>query len=143
MKPLYRKLNYLVGTLAPDYSGMGYMRGNFVNLTVGDYIINTPGIIRNISLKPSLEAGWDINRYATEPIVDGMIMDNTAYNGEYTINPQTVPEDTGRYIDPNQEDYGGDNYFVGQLPRLIDVTLTFTPIHNFTPEFKANFIRNI
>jgi hypothetical protein len=143
MKPLYRKLNYLVGTLAPDYSDMGYMRGNFVNLTVGDYIINTPGIIKSIGLKPSLEAGWDINRYATEPIFDGSIIDNTAYNGEYTVNPQTVPEDTGRYIDPNQEDYGGDNYFVGQLPRLIDVTLTFTPIHNFTPEFKANFIRNI
>ena len=128
MIPLYEKLNYLVGTTAPSYSGMGYMRGNFVNLTIGDYIINTPGIIKSINLKPSLEAGWDLNRDETGKIIP---------------------------LDQLPNFYGGKekaNYFVGQLPRLVDVTLTFTPIHSFTPQFGVNndgkkliadFIRNI
>ena len=119
MIPLYEKLNYLVGTTAPSYSGMGYMRGNFVNLTIGDYIINTPGIIKSINLKPSLEAGWDLNRDETGKI---------------------IPLDQLPYFYRGEEKA---NYFVGQLPRLVDVTLTFTPIHSFTPQFGADFIRNI
>jgi hypothetical protein len=118
MIPLYEKLNYLVGTLAPDYSKMGYMRGNFVNLTVGDYLVNTPGIIKNISLKPSLETGWDLNRDEKGNIIP-------SYKKPYFIDGEEKA-----------------NYFVGQLPRLIDVTLTFTPIHNFTPRFGSSFIRN-
>jgi hypothetical protein len=62
MAPIYKKLNYLVGTTAPDYSEAGYMRGNFVNLTVGDWLSNVPGIIQGINLKPSFDAGWDIDR---------------------------------------------------------------------------------
>lgn len=131
MLPLYRKLNLLAGTTAPDYSELGYMRGNFIKLTVGDYIISTPGIIKSINLKPSLEAGWDINRYAPE------ISDN-GY-GKLADDPSL--ENTGGVLIENQE-YKGSNYSVGQLPRLIDVTLTFTPIHSFTPQFGQNFIRN-
>jgi len=62
MAPIYEKLNYLVGTTAPDYSNAGYMRGNFVNLTVGDWLSSVPGIIQGINLKPSFDAGWDIDR---------------------------------------------------------------------------------
>ena len=107
MLPIYEKLNYLVGTTAPDYSGIGLMRGNFINLTIGDYIDSVPGIITNISLKPSFEAGWDLNR-----------------------------DENGGIIK-----LGGD--LVGQLPRMIDVNLGFTPIHSFTPQFEKKFIRNI
>jgi hypothetical protein len=62
MASIYEKLNYLVGTTAPDYSNAGYMRGNFINMTVGDYLDNVPGIIQGINLKPSFDAGWDIDR---------------------------------------------------------------------------------
>ena len=102
MRPIYEKLNYLVGTTAPDYSEAGYMRGNFVNLTVGDYLNNVPGIIQGIDLKPSFDAGWDIDRD-----VDGN------------------PESNGL-----------------QLPKMIDITLQFTPIHTFTPQFRSPFISN-
>jgi hypothetical protein len=104
MAPIYNKLNYLVGTTAPDYSEAGYMRGNFVNLTIGDYLDNVPGIINDISLKPSFDAGWDINR----------------------------DEVTGTIL---QQSYL-------QLPKLIEVSMTFTPIHSFTPRFGEAFIRN-
>jgi len=109
MLPIYEKLNYLVGTTAPDYSDIGLMRGNFINLTIGDYLDAVPGIITNISLKPSFEAGWDLNR-----------------------------DENGKIIDLET-----DLDLVGQLPRMIDVNLGFTPIHSFTPQFKKKFIRNI
>jgi hypothetical protein len=93
MAPIYEKLNYLVGITAPSYSGYGYMRGNFVNLRVGDYLNDVPGIITNISLKPSFEGGWEIGRDALgAPLKD-----------------------------------------VKKLPKLIEVDLSFIPIHNFTP----------
>jgi hypothetical protein len=104
MAPIYNKLNYLVGTTAPDYSDAGYMRGNFVNLTIGDYLDNVPGIINDISLKPSFDAGWDINRNVT----------------------------TGKIQQQSHL----------QLPKLIEVSMTFTPIHSFTPRFGEAFIRN-
>ena len=104
MVPIYNKLNYLVGTTAPDYSKAGYMRGNFVNLTVGDYLDNVPGIITDISLKPSFDAGWDIDR----DVLTGTILQQ----------------------------------FYLQLPKLIEVSMTFTPIHSFTPQFGEAFIRN-
>lgn len=104
MAPIYNKLNYLVGTTAPDYSGAGYMRGNFVNLTIGDYLDNVPGIINDINLKPSFDAGWDINR-----------------------NIETGNIQQQSYL---------------QLPKLIEVSMTFTPIHSFTPQFGEAFIRN-
>ena len=62
MIPLYGKLNRLVAQTAPDYSTAGLMRGNIIKLTVGDYVLGVPGIITSINLKPSFEAGWDINR---------------------------------------------------------------------------------
>jgi hypothetical protein len=104
MAPIYNKLNYLVGVTAPDYSEPGYMRGNFVNLTVGDYLDNVPGIITDISLKPSFDAGWDINR----DVLTGTILQQSHL----------------------------------QLPKLIEVSMTFTPIHSFTPQFGEAFIRN-
>jgi len=113
MLPIYQKLNYLVGVTAPSYSDAGLMRGNFIRMTIGDYLLDVPGIVQNINLKPSFEAGWDLNRKE-----DG--------------SPFKLEDDS-----PD-----GDE-FVGQLPRMIEVDLSFTPIHNFTPQIKENFIRNI
>ena len=40
----YRKLNQLVGLTAPDYSTLGFMRGNFARVTIGNYLTGVPGI---------------------------------------------------------------------------------------------------
>jgi hypothetical protein len=109
MLPIYQKLNYLVGTTAPNYSSIGLMRGVFLKLTVGDYFRSMPGIVKSITLKPSFDAGWDINRDE-----DGV--------------PFKAEEDVIN--------------FVGQLPKMIDIDLSFTPIHNITPEYQQPFIRN-
>jgi hypothetical protein len=60
--PTYQKLNYLASTLAPDYSAPGYMRGNIVELTIGDYLNNVPGVITGFGLGGMLEGSWDIAR---------------------------------------------------------------------------------
>jgi hypothetical protein len=120
MKPIYQKLNYLVGVTAPNYSGAGYMRGNFVNITVGDYLNSVPCIIESVSLKPSFEAGWDINRDD-----NGIIIDRKEKAQQQPSGTTTISEN------PN---------YVGQLPRMIDVSLSIIPIHSFTPRFQAQFI---
>lgn len=59
---LYDKLNYLASAIAPNYSAGGFMRGNLVKLTVGDYLNNTVGILNGISFSIPEESPWDIGR---------------------------------------------------------------------------------
>jgi hypothetical protein len=107
MIPLYKKLNRLVGVTAPSYSNQGFMMGNILKITVGNYLNRMPGVLTSISLKPSFEAGWDINR-----TTDGIIIQS------------------------------GEEEYVGQLPRLIDVNMSFTPIHDFAPQYGSSFIND-
>ena len=61
LMPLYRKLNYFVSHLAPFYSKAGYMSGNLVQLTVGDWLKEQPGFIDNIKLDIDKESPWEVN----------------------------------------------------------------------------------
>ena len=124
MIPNYQKLNALAGILAPSYSpGLGYMRGNIIRLTVGDYLKNVPGILRGINLTPVFEAGWEIDR-------DG--------NGNHLINPAIATKNSKNvFIEPDS--YVGLS--VGRLPKVIKVTgFDFTPIHDFVPRTQKPFI---
>ena len=58
--PMYKKLNYLASSLAPDYSSGGYMRGNIVRLTMGGYLYDQPGIITGLSYGIPEESPWEI-----------------------------------------------------------------------------------
>ena len=58
--PQYQKLNYLASSLTPDYSNLGYMRGNLATLTVGGYIYEQTGIITGMSLEVPNESPWEI-----------------------------------------------------------------------------------
>ena len=58
--PMYKKLNYLASTLAPDYSEAGYMRGNLVKMTVGGYLFDQPGIIKGLNYTVPMESTWEI-----------------------------------------------------------------------------------
>jgi hypothetical protein len=58
--PIYSKLNRLIQNMAPNYSNSGYIRGNFVKLTFGDYLNNVPGIVKGFSLNPIFDVGFDI-----------------------------------------------------------------------------------
>jgi len=60
LKSLYNKLNYLASACAPNYSETGYMRGNFVVLSIGGYFIQQLGIITGFSYEMNdSNATWD------------------------------------------------------------------------------------
>ena len=59
---VYSKLNYLASLMAPDYTQGGFMRGNLVRLTVGDYITDVPGVLTGIDFKIDESGGWNIGR---------------------------------------------------------------------------------
>ena len=58
--PMYKKLNYLASSIAPDYSDKGYMRGNLVSLTVGGYLYEQVGILHSILYTVPEESPWEI-----------------------------------------------------------------------------------
>ena len=58
--PMYKKLNYLASTLAPDYNPAGFMRGNIVRLTLGGYLYEQPGIIKSLTYTAPMESTWEI-----------------------------------------------------------------------------------
>ena len=57
---MYKKLNYLASTLAPDYNAAGFMRGNIVRLTMGGYLYEQPGIIKSLNYTIPMESTWEI-----------------------------------------------------------------------------------
>lgn len=58
--PMYRKLNYLASTLAPDYTKAGFMRGNLLRLTLGGYLYEQPGFITSLTYDIPEESTWEI-----------------------------------------------------------------------------------
>jgi len=58
--PMYKKLNYLASLTAPDYGAYGYMRANIIQLTIGGYLFNQPGLINKISYEISEDTTWEI-----------------------------------------------------------------------------------
>ena len=60
----YQRLNALVSTTVPQYSGAGIMRGSLTRLTVGDYLNNVPGIIKSLNVDVPKESSWEIGRAA-------------------------------------------------------------------------------
>ena len=63
--PIYKKLNKLIGATAPDYSNAGFMRGNIIKLTVGDYITNHPVILKGFQVSNMLDFSWELGRDET------------------------------------------------------------------------------
>ena len=58
--PMYKKLNYLASSLAPDYSDSGFMKGNLHKLTIGGYLFDQVGIIKSITYDIPEETPWEI-----------------------------------------------------------------------------------
>ena len=54
------KLNYLAGSMAPDYGESGFMKGNIVKLTLGAYLYETPGFIQSMNFDMAEDTPWEI-----------------------------------------------------------------------------------
>lgn len=111
MMPLYQKLNLLAGSTAPSYVGTGFMRGQFVAVTVGDYLKNQTGFIQSIGLSWSTDYIWHsegMNNFGAE----------SSTNNQEGVEPTTSKN----------------------LPTILDVSVSFTPIHTELPKYGAEFI---
>jgi hypothetical protein len=59
--PMYKKLNYLASSLAPDYSEVGgFMKGNLHKMTIGGYLFEQVGIIKSLTYDIPEETPWEI-----------------------------------------------------------------------------------
>ena len=57
--PMYKKLNYLVSSLTPDYTPKGYMAGNLIQLTVGGYLYEQVGFFTSLTYDMN-DSTWEI-----------------------------------------------------------------------------------
>ena len=117
MLPLWQKLNYLASSLYPDYSGQGFMRGNLHKLTIGEYFYRTPGILKSMNISVDDNYPWEI-KYS-EP--------ETARSFETADFTNTTTPGSPDFINSNSD---AD---MMELPQVVNVSCTFTPILNELP----------
>lgn len=60
LKPLYKKLNYLISQVYPDYSYRGIMRAPLMKLTIGDYFYRLPGLIESVNVSFDDNVPWEV-----------------------------------------------------------------------------------
>lgn len=97
MLHIYEKLNTLQQHLAPNYSNAGYLRGNFVKLTFGDYLTNTPGILRGFSLTPEFGGGFDIG--GEGDFTSGKQLPKVIKVGNFAFTP--IADNNNNYMSSN------------------------------------------
>jgi hypothetical protein len=105
MSILYTKLNYLMSLNAPDYKN-NQMRGNYIYLTIGDYIYRQPGVISSMTVSDHFAAPWEIALNEPEKEVDYEDVAGTGQN----------------------------NFKHYEIPKYLKIQLGFKPIHNFLPK---------
>ena len=62
MAPIYNKLNFMMSNMYPEYSN-NLPKGNFIKITVGDYLYRQPAVIESLSISNLVadDAGnWEI-----------------------------------------------------------------------------------
>jgi hypothetical protein len=61
-RPLYRKLNYLISQVYPDYSNKtGIMRAPLMRITIGDYFYRLAGLLESVSITIDDNVPWEID----------------------------------------------------------------------------------
>lgn len=141
--PMYKKLNYLASTLAPDYATGGYMRANLIKLTIGGYLNKIHGFLDSLTFNIPEDSTYEIaidnkggydNTVAQLPHridVDASfipIQDFLVGKADDISNPTqkyislTSPDGTSRYGD----DYGVKdvNFYKGENTGEIDEEIT-------------------
>ena len=68
LSSIYTKLNTLAGVCAPDYSDIGYMRGNMIRITIGDYIKSLPCVVTGFNIDGLIGNGnWGLGENEQVP----------------------------------------------------------------------------
>lgn len=64
---MYIQLNRLVASLAPTYTLQGYMAGNLHKITLGNYIVETAGILHGMTLEIPDDSPWGTKNFYQTP----------------------------------------------------------------------------
>jgi hypothetical protein len=119
MRSIYQKLNLLAASLAPDYRN-GYMKGNLVRLTIGDYLYIVPGFISNLTYNIPEEAAWEIALNSPEGESDfGMLETpkffevNVNFTPIHDFAPQLGTTAKTAFITPQAATADGNAYLSG------------------------------
>lgn len=60
LRPMYQRLNYLASVVTPNYRS-GFLRGNLIKLTVGNYVVGLPGKFDGLDIAIVDRSSWDID----------------------------------------------------------------------------------
>jgi hypothetical protein len=119
MRSIYQKLNLLAASLAPDYRN-GYMKGNLIRLTIGDYLYIVPGFISNLTYNIPEEAAWEIALNSPEGESDFGMLETPKYfevNVNFTpihdFAPQLGTTAKTAFITPQPATADGNAYLSG------------------------------
>ena len=115
MYPLYRKLNYLAAQTAPDYSSQGRIRTPYMKLTMGDYFNKLPGVLSSVSISWQKDYTWEI------------ALDKFERDKKEETNLEIL-----------QENLDAKDKHMLVLPHVLDIQISYLPIHNFAPSNKFN-----
>lgn len=111
---MYQKLNYLQSSLTPNYNITdGFMRGNIHQLTLGGYFYEQPGILTSLNYTMPQDSPWEIGIPADS--ADGEAVGGISYR------------------DPS----------VKELTHMIQVQVSFKPIHTFLPQIVGSALDRI
>jgi hypothetical protein len=133
--PMYKKLNYLASSLTPSYSTLGYMRGNMVQLTIGGYVYEQPGIITGLTYALEADTTWEIginNNGGFDSDVKELphIIRVTGFNfipiQKFRPEIQKSENDYKHYISLADGD-GADKNSYGTVPPEVSTTIGQTP----------------
>jgi len=118
-RSVYSKLNYLASIMAPDYSNGGFMRGNLIKLTIGDYLKDVPGVLTSLNYTINNDAGWDIgsednkSNNNTGGWVMPKLIEISGFNFKpihsfipKTVNPDYITTGNGGFVDAPFINYG-------------------------------------
>jgi len=98
LKPIYTKLNHIVGATAPTYGDGLFMRGTLLSLTIGDYIVNQNGFLGSVSLTWNTDYQWEISKdeYRVPHVLDVQC----EFTPIHSFNPE-YGDDNKRFIGKN------------------------------------------
>lgn len=82
---IHNKLGSLRSFAAPTYNGNGYMKGNFLKLTIGNYVKNLPGFVSSVGFSVDTNVPWEI--IDREQILPHVVNVTVAY----TVIEQATP----------------------------------------------------
>lgn len=127
---LHDKVDNLRRLVAPKYRG-GYMQGNFINLTVGNYFYNMPGFVTSVNVSIAENYLWEIE---DRSIIMPQMMDITV---AYTVLEAETPQLPLR--DVNQTVVAAKGANVPQPQGATQLAPIFAPSQPTPQSFTADF----